>query len=46
MSKNETTSPKVAALAAKVIAGYRPTQGEVKQLAGSVLTQAPDTKQK
>jgi hypothetical protein len=50
MSKNEKkteqTSAKVAALAAKVLAGYRPTQGEAKQLAGSVLTQAPDKKQK
>jgi hypothetical protein len=46
MSKNEKTSAKVAALAAKVLAGYRPTQREAKQLDGSVLTQAPDKKQK
>jgi hypothetical protein len=29
-----------------VLAGHRPTQGEAKRLAGSVLTQAPDKKQK
>jgi hypothetical protein len=46
MSKNEKSSAKAVALAAKVLAGYRPTQAEVKQLAGSVLTQAPDKKTK
>jgi hypothetical protein len=46
MTKNEKTSAKVAALAAKVLAGHRPTQREAKQLAGSVLTQAPDKKRK
>ncbi len=46
MSKNEKTSAKVATLAAKVLAGYKPTQAQAKQLAGSVLTQAPDKKQK
>ncbi len=46
MSKNEKTSAKVATLAAKVLAGYRPTNTEAKKLAGSVLTQAPDKKTK
>jgi hypothetical protein len=46
MSKNEKSSAKVAALASKVLAGYKPTQAEAKRLAGSVLTQAPDKKQK
>lgn len=46
MSKNEKTSAKVATLAAKVLAGYRPTNAEAKKLAGSVLTQAPDKKTK
>jgi hypothetical protein len=46
MSKNEETSAKVAALAGKVLKGYKPTAAEAKKLAGSVLTQAPDKKQK
>jgi hypothetical protein len=46
MPRNEKTSAKVAALAAKVLAGYRPTLAEAKQLAGSALTQAPDKKVK
>lgn len=45
MAKNETTSPKVATLAAKVLAGdIKPTAAQVKSLAGAVLTQAPDKK--
>jgi hypothetical protein len=46
MSRNEKTSAKVATLAAKVLAGYRPTLAEAKKIAGSVLTQAPDRKRK
>ena len=46
MARNEQTSPKIAALAAKVLAGdIKPTAAQVKSLAGAVLTQAPDTPQ-
>ena len=46
MPRNEKTSKEVARLAAKVLAGKKPTQAEAKTLAASVLTQAPDTKKK
>jgi hypothetical protein len=41
----ETTSPKVAKLAAQVLAGeIKPTPKQIKSLAGSVLTQSPGKK--
>jgi len=45
MAKNEKTSPHVAKLASKVLSGEKkPTAKEIKTLAASVLTQAPDKK--
>lgn len=45
MAKNEKTSPAIARLAAKVLAGTKkPTPAEIASLAGAVLTQAPDKK--
>lgn len=43
----ETTSSKVATLAAKVLSGeIKPTPTQAKTLAASVLTQAPDKTKK
>jgi len=45
MARNERTSRSVATLAGKVLAGAKkPTAAEVRRLAASVLTQAPDKK--
>ena len=45
MAKNEKTSSSVASLASKVLSGdKKPTSAEIKKLAASVLTQAPDKK--
>lgn len=47
MPKNEKTSKSVASLASKVLSGgKKPTQTEIKRLAASVLTQAPDKKKR
>jgi len=46
MAKNEKTSKRVGAIAAKVLRGEKVTQAELKSLAGSVLTQAPDKPKK
>lgn len=43
MSKNEKSSPKLASLAGKVLQ-QKSSTAAAKQLAGSVLTQAPDKK--
>ena len=42
VAKNEKTSVRVAAIAAKVLAGGLPTMKEVRTLAASVLTQVAD----
>lgn len=42
--KNERTSKKVATLASKILRGKRYTKAEVKTVAASALTQAPDKK--
>jgi len=43
MARNEKTSQPIATLASKVLSGEKkPTAAEIKQLAASVLTQAPD----
>ena len=43
MTRNERTSKAVATLAGKVLSGSKkPTAAEVRRLAASVLTQAPD----
>lgn len=44
MAKNEKTSARVAALAAKILDGYKPTLKEIQSIAGSVLTQTRDRK--
>jgi hypothetical protein len=45
MAKNERTSKPIASLAARVLSGdKKPTASEVRKLAASVLTQAPDKK--
>jgi len=44
MAKGERTSGKVATIAAKVLAGKKPTAAEAKALAASALTQAPNKK--
>lgn len=45
MAKNEKTSNKIASLASQVLKGNKkPTVKEIRQLAASVLTQAPDKK--
>ena len=44
MAKGERTSGKVAIIAAKVLAGKKPTTAEAKTLAASALTQAPNKK--
>jgi hypothetical protein len=47
MSKNERSTPKTASLAGKVLSGQvKPTSTQVKTLAASVLTQAPDKKKR
>jgi hypothetical protein len=43
--KNETTSPKVAKQAAKILADPKSTKAQ-KSVAGSALTQAKDRKKK
>lgn len=43
MAKKETTSPKVATKAAKLLSDPK-TPKNVKSVAGSALTQAPDRK--
>lgn len=43
MAKNENTSKDVASLASKLLKDpSKATQNDIKRLAGSVLTQAPD----
>lgn len=44
MAKNEKTSPAIAKIASKALKGEPVTKTEIKKLAGSVLTQAPDRK--
>jgi hypothetical protein len=45
MAKNEKTGPKVAKIAAKLL-GDPKTPAQVKRVAGSALSQAPDKKGK
>jgi hypothetical protein len=45
MGKNEKTSPKVASTAAKLLKSKNSSK-DVKQVAGSALTQASDKKKK
>ena len=45
MAKNEKTSPTLASLAGMILSGEkRPTVGDAKKLAASVLTQTADKK--
>lgn len=44
MAKNEKTSLKIARIASKVLRGKPVTPKEIKQLAGSTLTQRKDKK--
>jgi hypothetical protein len=44
--RNESTSPRVAAIASRVLAGQKPTPAQAKTLAASVLTQAPNKRSK
>ena len=46
MAKNEKTSARVASIASKALQGKPITRKEVKSLAASVLTQAPDKKKR
>jgi hypothetical protein len=46
MAKNEKTSPRIARIAAKVLKTGKATPKEAQELAGSVLTQAPDKPKK
>jgi hypothetical protein len=47
MANNEKTSSSLASLASKILQGSKkPTLGDAKKLAGSVLTQAPDKKKR
>ena len=46
MSKNERTSKSVGTIASKGLRGESLTKKEVKTLAGSILTQRPDKKNK
>ena len=47
MGKNEKTSKRIASLASKVLLGRKnPTKKEIKTLAASVLTQAPDRRKR
>jgi hypothetical protein len=46
MVRNEKTSVRVAALAARILAGAIPTLKEARTLAASVLTQAPERKKR
>ena len=45
MGKNEKTSPRVAKIASKLLKDPK-TSKDVKSVAASVLTQAPDKKKK
>lgn len=46
MVNNEKTSRRVAKIAAKILAGEKPTKRELLTLAGSTLTQAADRKKR
>lgn len=46
MGKNEKTSLRIAKIASKVLRNEKVSKSQIKSLAGSVLTQAPDKKRK
>jgi hypothetical protein len=46
MAKNERTSPRVASIASQILKGQPVTKAQIKSVAASVLTQAPDHKRK